>query len=107
MVSLSLATKILLVYVGVLAISNLIGGLTTILVEQDHVNETTDTVSDVLTINELSALLERSATLLETARTLFDQFVGDVNYQHDYAFQVFSGTLPVVATHQNFDVVSN
>ncbi len=104
MFTLTLSTKILVGYVGVLAIANLIGGLTTIFIEQGHVNETTDTVSDILTVNELAALQERSATLLETSRTLFDQLVGDVNYQHKYALEVFSDTLPIVSNYTNFDV---
>mmetsp|Transcript_34646 Transcript_34646/g.64679 ORF Transcript_34646/g.64679 Transcript_34646/m.64679 type:complete len:549 (+) Transcript_34646:78-1724(+) len=100
----NLSHQLVVSYVGIMAVASLVGGLMTILLEQPHVDDTVDTMTQTMTESELDSLNVRLETLLATSAALFVQFVGDVNYQFAYATRVFNGTMPVSSFYPSYDV---
>jgi len=105
MFAISFENKILFTYAGVLVLANILGGLTTVSIEDSHASETVGVVAEKLSEGQLDSLNARLKALLSTAETVFQQLEGDVTYQHDYAVQVFSNSLNVVSYYENFNVV--
>lgn len=100
----NLSLQLVLSYVGIMTVASLVGGLMTILLEQPHVDDTVDTMTQTMMESELESLNVRLGVLLATSAALFVQFVGDVNYQHTYATSVFNGTKPVSSFYPSYDV---
>ena len=87
-----------------MAVASLVGGLMTILLEQPHVRETVDIMTETMTESELGSLTVRLDVLLATSAALFSQFIGDVNYQFAFATSVFDDSLPISSFYPNYDV---
>jgi tetratricopeptide (TPR) repeat protein/uncharacterized protein YegL len=99
-----LSHQLVLSYVSIMAVASLVGGLMTILLEQPHVRETVDIMTETMTESELGSLTVRLDVLLATSAALFSQFIGDVNYQFAFATSVFDDSLPISSFYPNYDV---
>lgn len=104
-ISLRLEVQILLVFVGVLLLGNIIGGVVTIVVEDTHVAESTSVVIGSLSDASAANLQQRLNSLALTVALFFNRSSNDVTYQHDYAVKVFTSGFTVLSFYDNFNVV--
>jgi len=105
MFAIALETKLLLAYVGVLFLACFLGGMSTVVLENNHVNDHSDYVSYTMTESLKTGLNLRMESLLQIASTILKQLDGDVTYQHDYAVMIFNDSLPYVSFNKNYNVM--
>jgi tetratricopeptide (TPR) repeat protein len=89
-------------FATILSVGILLFGITTIVVENDNITKSVDTVQKTIVENEKSNLLLRVNNLSNVASVVFRQSVSDVDFQASYASDLLNGSLPVESFYEHW-----
>jgi len=102
---LTLSSELILVYVCCISIAGIIGIIVTNSLESEHITSTTDLLYATLETNELAALSSRMGQMQSTTTDSFTQFTKNIQFQHDYAYDVFTNEYSIAKNYTNYDTM--